>query len=515
MTVIGNVGSLAARRARLGEAALWGSMALLAVFAAAVALRHVVAANTDVSWLLIAGERWLDGQRLYSDIIETNPPMAVLVYVPAILIGRALDLAAEIAVDGLVFLAIGLSLLVCALILRTSSALAPPQRWPVGIVAFAVLALLPAQTFGQREHIATIELMPALALLALRVQREAPERWSIAVAGLGIGLALAFKPHFALAVLASAIVAAVYLKSWRIIVAAEHLIAAVIVTIYGACTVAFFPDYVTVIVPLVRDVYTVSLPFSVILARPVVPLWAITFGATLMLRRDKEWDGTLAIILAASCGLAIAYFVQRKGFPYHAYPMMAFALLGLAFAATSRAGLVAASRSWTAGCALVWVALFASAMIWFNQALDARVLQQAVARLGLQHPSILAISGNAGFAHPLTRAIGGVWASREQMLLVASRDNYLRETGPADQPILAVLAPYARRERQWLIDDIRNHRPTILLVDKASDDWEGWLRASPELSALLRDYARVDGVMGVDIYLRHSEIMVRLEGIAP
>jgi hypothetical protein len=81
-------------------------------------MRHVVAANTDVSWLLIAGERWLDGQRLYSDILETNPPMAVLVYIPGILIARALGLSAEIVVDGLVFAAIALSLAIAARILR-------------------------------------------------------------------------------------------------------------------------------------------------------------------------------------------------------------------------------------------------------------------------------------------------------------------------------------------------------------------------------------------------------------
>jgi len=50
-------------------------LGVAALFVAAMAMRHVVAANTDVSWLLIAGERWLDGQRLYSDIVETNPPM--------------------------------------------------------------------------------------------------------------------------------------------------------------------------------------------------------------------------------------------------------------------------------------------------------------------------------------------------------------------------------------------------------------------------------------------------------
>ncbi len=45
------------------------------VFAIAIVLRQVVPLNTDVSWLLVIGERMLDGQRLYRDIIEINPPM--------------------------------------------------------------------------------------------------------------------------------------------------------------------------------------------------------------------------------------------------------------------------------------------------------------------------------------------------------------------------------------------------------------------------------------------------------
>src|SRR5947207_15162522 len=85
-------------------ASAWlGWLGMLAVFAAAIALRHLVAANTDVSWLLIAGDRMLDGAHLYSDIIETNPPMAVLIYVPALLIARALGFPAEIVVDALMF----------------------------------------------------------------------------------------------------------------------------------------------------------------------------------------------------------------------------------------------------------------------------------------------------------------------------------------------------------------------------------------------------------------------------
>ena len=81
-------------------------LALAALFVVAVILRHVLPANADVSWLLTVAERVWDGQRLYVDVIETNPPMAVMVYIPGIAIARAVGLPAEMVIDGLVFAAI-------------------------------------------------------------------------------------------------------------------------------------------------------------------------------------------------------------------------------------------------------------------------------------------------------------------------------------------------------------------------------------------------------------------------
>ena len=53
-------------------------LALAALLAIAITLRYFLPANTDVGWYLTVAERVLDGQRLYIDVIETNPPMAVL-----------------------------------------------------------------------------------------------------------------------------------------------------------------------------------------------------------------------------------------------------------------------------------------------------------------------------------------------------------------------------------------------------------------------------------------------------
>jgi hypothetical protein len=479
-------------------------LGVAALFAAGMAMRHVVAGNTDVSWLLIAGERWLDGQRLYSDIVETNPPMAILIYVPGILLARALGIPAEIVVDGLIFAAIAVSLAITARILKNSSALAPGQRWPLALLAVAVLAILPVQVFGQREHIAVIELFPALGLLALRIKRETPPAWAIAIAGLGLGLALSFKPHFVIPFLCCLGVAAFHLRSWRIIFAPEHFIAAAVIAGYGACMVVFFPEYFAVMVPLLRDVYTIGLPLARMLEKPVVPVWGIALIGAVLLKRGNALDNADALLIAASLGFGLIYFLQRKGWPYHSYPMMAFALLAFGHAMMSSHDRARLGRGWLAGASAVLAALFGLSMVWFNHSLDARPLQAAVARLG-PHPTILAISGNAGIAHPLARAVGGVWASREQELLVASYNSYLRGTESPDPQTLANLDRYAAREREWLIADFRKYQPTVVLVDNFTDDWTGWVNASPELVDLLKGYRLSETVMGVDIYMKRAE----------
>ena len=150
-------GSTAGLRGRLAP---W--LALAVLFVVAVALRHVLPANTDVSWLLTVAERVFDGQRLYVDIIETNPPMAVLIYTPGIAIARAFGMPAEMVTDALVFVAIFASLAMAAWILKDSPAPNSLPGWLLALLAFAILTVLPTKIFGQREHIAVAELLPAL-----------------------------------------------------------------------------------------------------------------------------------------------------------------------------------------------------------------------------------------------------------------------------------------------------------------------------------------------------------------
>jgi hypothetical protein len=475
-------------------------LALAVLFAVAVVLRHVLPANTDVSWLLTVAERVLDGQRLYVDVIETNPPMAVLTYIPGIAIARALGWPAEMVTDGLVFAAIFASLGMAAYILKNSMVLRDVAGWPLALLAFAILAVLPTKVFGQREHIAVVELLPALALYAIRMKRESPPFGAVLAAGIGAGLVLSFKPHFAIGIFCGLAALAIYARSWRILFAPENFIAAAIAAIYVLCTIVFYPAYLSVIVPLVRDIYILvgASPIEMI-KTPAVPIWAAAMFAALVLKRTGRIDSTLLLLLATSFGFMLVFFLQRKGWPYHSYPMIAFAMLGLGYALAVRT-----PRDRALGLfAMATLALaFVQSILWFNwafdKAFDARPLWASIARLG-PHPKILAITGEPGLGHPLTRALQGTWVSRQQGLWVAAYLRNPRSGLSLDPQRKAALDVYAARERAMLIEDIKKNQPTVVLVDNFSDYWSNWLQDNPDVAGLLADYRLVATINDIEV----------------
>ena len=474
-------------------------LALAVLFAVAVTLRHVLPANTDVSWLLTVAERVLDGQRLYVDVIETNPPMAVLTYAPGVAIGRALGIPAEMVIDGLVFVAIFASLGIAAWILKDFPLPNGLSGWLLAWLAFVILAVLPTKVFGQREHIAVVELLPALALYAIRMTGRTPPWPAIMAAGIGAGLALSFKPHFAIGILCGLAALAIHARSWRILLGPENFMAAAIVGAYALCIIAFYPEFLSLIAPLVRDIYIMvgSSPLEMITA-PAIPIWAALVFSAIVLRSGRI-DATLLLLLATSFGFAIAFMVQRKGWPYHSYPMIAFAMLGLGYALVMRRPF---DRALGMFAAATLVIAFVQSILWFNwsfdKAFDARPLWTSVARLG-PHPKILAITAEPGLGLPLTRALEGTWVSRQQGLWVAAYLRSMRSNPALSARQNAALDQYAARERAMLIEDIAKNAPTVVLVDNFSDDWSLWLKDNPDVASLLSDYRLVATINNIEI----------------
>ncbi|MDP1582553.1 MAG: hypothetical protein Q8M18_03905 [Bradyrhizobium sp.] len=475
-------------------------LVLAVLFVVAVALRHLLPANTDVSWLLTVAERVLDGQRLYVDVIETNPPMAVLIYTPGVVIARAIGMPAEMVTDGLVFVAIFASLGIAAWILRDFPLPNGLSGWLLAWLAFVILAVLPTKVFGQREHIAVVELLPALALYAVRMKGLTPLWPAVMAAGIGAGLALSFKPHFAIGIVCGLAALSIHARSWRILLGPENFVAAAIVGAYALGIIAFYPEFLSVIAPLLRDVYImVGSSALEMISAPAIPIWAALVFSALVLKRTGRIDGTLLLLLATSFGFAVAFLLQRKGWPYHSYPMIAFAMLGLGYALVMRRPFDRALGTFAAATLVI---AFVQSVLWFNwsfdKAFDARPLWTAVARLG-PHPKILAITAEPGLGIPLTRALEGTWVSRQQGLWVAAYLRSMRSKPGLSARQNAALDQHAARERAMLIEDIARNAPTVVLVDNFSDDWSLWLRENPDVANLLGDYRLVATVNDIEI----------------
>ena len=262
--------------------------------------------------------------------------------------------------------------------------------------------------------------------------RERPPIAVILAAGVGAGLALSFKPHFAIGVLCGLAALAAYGRSWRILLTPENFIAAAIAAIYVLCTIVFYPSYLSAIVPLVRDVYIrVGASLIEMIKTPAVPIWAAAMFAALVVKRAGRIDSMFLLLLATSFGFMLAFFLQRKGWPYHSYPMIALATLGLGYALAMRTPLDRAPGIFAAATLTV---VFVQSILWFNwafdKAFDARPLEASIARLG-PHPKILAITGEPGLGHPLTRALqGGAAREESQRSAAALIDSYLPEYLP-------------------------------------------------------------------------------------
>jgi hypothetical protein len=487
---------------------------LVAILAAAVVERHFVIGNADVTWLITACEKLLDGQRLYVDVFELNPPAAIFLYLPAVALARKLSLDPQIVVDAQVFLAAALSLAVASRIVRHCRLLDGAHGSMIAAFVLATLTILPAQTFGQREHLALIAALPVIATLTARAEGTKPLLWMILAAGLGAGATICIKPYFVLAIGLAAATAALQRRSWRVLFAAELWIAGGIAIVYAVCTIVFYRPFFTDLMPVLTDVYLpVRLPLLKLLIGAPVALWAAALLIILILRRGAGPQRPLAVLLSASAGFAAAYVIQGKGWPYHSLPMLALVLIALATAigyprpataperdrgrakslnakSLGAKSLGAKSLGATAALGILAAASFA----YLDIAVDTRAAIALVKQVAPPHPSIVAITADPAIGFPLVRAVDGRWISGHWGLWVTGNAATRRLEGGLNEPTRRRLAADVAGERTRLIGEIRDGKPDIILIDDRGPRWSEGVDGDRELSALIAANYREVGI---------------------
>ena len=479
---------------------------IVVVVVAAIALRRVPLANVDVSWFITIAEKWLDGQRLYVDFLDVNPPASMFLYVVPALLARLSGLTAEFTVDALVFLSAGLSLWLAARILLDTKLLAPWQAWTAAALAAIAILIVPAHSFAQREHFALIAFLPVLAVSAVRAKGGTPNWRMVIVAGLCAGITAIIKPQFVTAQLCTVAAAALCARSWRVVFAVENWIAAALLAAYAVLVLLTYPRFFTDVLPSVMAGYIpIKEEFFSFIMHAALPLWAAMLLLIARLKRATAFAPPFCVLLAASVGFAISYIVQRKGWPYQSYPMLALALMALAFAVVDRDAADNQSGQLSrlvAGATAVLMAVVT--FFWMNIAVDRSAVAAAIRDIN-PHPTMLALTADISIGNPLTRQVGGVWVGRACALWLTRGVEVRRATETLDKQTDAKLKAYAKVDRVMLTEDIARHKPDMILVQLMEDmDWLAWARSDPALAALLQSY-RPYKTVGDVLILRRAE----------
>lgn len=323
--------------------------------------------DSDVAWQLWIGQRMLAGANLYRDIIETNPPLWFWMAVPIDRIAALLHLRVEAVLVVAIGATIALSLFAAN---RLMSHIKPERR--AALLAYAALALaaMPWAHVGQREQIALIGTLPYAALIASRREGRPVSFGLAAVVGIGSGTGFALKHYFLIVPALLELWLLLGLgKRWRPL-RPETIAILSVGSVYAAMLVLFEPDFLTSIVPLIRLAYgSFGAPSLKYLFGPfaIVGLGLLAFALT----HARQFTGRKAplasALLVAAVGFAFLYFVQFKGWSYHAIPLIGCASLAIT-------ALLAEREEWTST-----LRIFAPALL---------TLPLAVAASEQMHPAL-------------------------------------------------------------------------------------------------------------------------------
>lgn len=487
--------------------------------------------NGDTIWLIIVAERLLDGARLYADVFETNPPMSVLLYVPAVWSARQFGGVAEWWLVGHCLALAGLAVLLLARVLPLCGIDKQADRAALLAVTVFVLVVMPSRSFGQREHIAVMGLVPALALMAARHVSGQASGWCIQIgSGVLAGLAICIKPHFALSlVLPLLALLAVSLRHevgrrpfadrlapWF---STANLTAALVFAGYVALVLIAFPDFRGVMVERVSLLYVPDrLSVPELLSAPATVLMVALLMLAGMLRPARLSVPGL-VMAAGALGCVAAFLVQGKGWAYQLLPGVSLAIIGFAAIAI---GAVRNSieREAPRSIGLVVVAACVVAGILAPQVFSRydtpRQLEALLAR-HVERPTLLAATVSLEVL-PMVRRLGGTWAGRSASLWMTNTGSPQLVAGDSS-PRQERIRSLVRLDRDLFVDDAVGKRPDVLLFSAPNpeQDFLVWALGDPRMASLITQYHDIGEADAMRVFVRTDLLLqsLRLTRLGP
>ena len=478
--------------------------------------------NGDAAYVLDTAGRMAEGTRLYTDVVDLNPPFVFWLNVPVAVAAKAAGIPPAAALRIAVLLVIALGGWLTWRVLRAEWA--AERLSAIVLFAYVVTTLvLPLGYFGEREHLLLALIFPYVVLVAFRSGVDVSPGLASAV-GIAAGVGVLLKPPAALLFLVLTAMVAARRRTARSLLLPETLAAGGVLGLGAMLVLVAAPGYLETVRAYGALYWEFSRRAPLAIAAGTVFPWTLWLalavaGATALTLRARS----LALALAlAGLALFAAVLVQGKGFGYHYLPAMGMAVTLLILL------LLGEARQWTIGVAVRRVTAGAALLLTAGVFLLPAAVRRAAGRSGIieqearvsaalvsmvpRGSGLTVLSSRLADAYPLAAETGARLATRLPHLWFVDAA-YPR----ADSAIVTPRHPDRMTGAEAALfrmvgEDLGRQRPSMLLVRnpapgelRAGDlafDYLRYFCADPEFAAAATEYRHLASAGGFDAYRR-------------
>ncbi len=295
--------------------------------------------NGNVSWLLIAADRMINGQSMAESIYETNPPLSILIYIPHIIFSRLFNLDVPTGAAILTVIMIILSLIATREILKSFDFLNRGESEALLFGTLASLTIITTIYFLDREHLMLTALIPFILCQYALTKNLKIKKMILHLCLFFGSIALLVKPHYGLLPALFFLHRAVVQRRTSVCFDPDFI--ALFLTTLGYLALLWFAyqDYLQIIFPDVVDFYLVGNDKAQTLGlfKPHFSAY-LAFLCLEFFLEDLDRKKRNLVLFLYCCALLslIPLLIQMKGFYNHLLPAFSFFIMGVSLTLTFR-----------------------------------------------------------------------------------------------------------------------------------------------------------------------------------
>lgn len=476
-----------------------------------IIVNYRIGTISDVSWIITLIERLIGGDRLYLDVMETNPPFTIWLYYPVVYLANKITFSPELAVAIYVYLISLGALALTMLVVRRTAPFESGTPWWFWPFLAALFLILPGNAFAQREHIGLMLFFPLIILQAWRLSQDDQEstpKLLAVVVGLCASVMILVKPHWAIAVLLPALYIAWKKRSVLSVFTVENFTIGIVATAYLGCVLYWHPEFLNVVYPMLELVY-LPVRNGAEQMPQIVIMFAILMLPFVVLRWRHRGVVPLADIAAISAiGFFISMVVLGKGWGYHRYPYTVLAVVASIVAFDRARQLNPGTRIvYDLGAFMVATTLIVGTITYHWRIGPDQSLVDLL-RSHHERPKVAVMSSDLGLGFPLARRVGGVWISFYNAdwagahALMRLRQESTTLTAAEKTWLEAFLSDFVAEKTA----EFTEQKPDLVFEDKTGG-WSRYLRTSENFAAVMADYKKIAENSDIVIWSRRDELV--------